>query len=126
MAIVKGITKRAEIPHEPGEWMELRRLSWRQLEQASDAQSDAALQRIKKLGGDLIGALRGLAGDQEQNPAAKYDRAVVLKSGIVNWSYNVPVTPENIDDLDKETADWAVEEILGMHAPRTEEERKND
>lgn len=126
MAIVKGITKRAEIPHEPGEWMELRRLSWRQLEQASDAQSDAALDRMKRLGGDLLKALRDTVSNQEQNPTAKYDQAAVLKSGIVNWSYNVPVTPENIDDLDKETADWAVEEILGMHAPRTEEERKND
>lgn len=120
-----GISRRVEIPHEPGEWLEIKRLSWRQLEASAEAQTNALLSRMKSLGGDMVKAMRGLAGEQEQKPGAKYDRGNVLNCGIVRWSYGEEVTPANIDALDEETAEWAFEEILALNKPRTEEERKN-
>lgn len=125
MAIVSNVTRRAEIPHEPGEWVEIRRLSWRQLEKASDLQTNASLARMRALGGDLLGALRSSSSQQQADPAASYDRAFVLNAGIVRWSYDVPVSPESIDLLDEETAAWVFREILALHKPRTEEEQKN-
>lgn len=124
MALVSKLTRRVEIPHEPGQWMELRRLSWRQLEAASDLASDAALKRMSQMGSDMLAAIRSTSGQQAADPAAAYDRAAILQAGIAAWSYDAEVTPENIDALDEETAAWAVREILAMNG-RTEEDRKN-
>lgn len=125
MAIVTNVTKRVEIPHEPDQWMEIKKLSWRQLEATKDAQTNALLARMKSLGGDMVKALQGAVEDQKQKPGTQHDRGGVLNCGIVAWSYDVPVTPANVDALDEETAAWAVEEILALNAPRTDEERKN-
>ena len=48
--IVKSITKQVDIPHEPGEWMLFKRLSWRQLDEASDIASDASFEAHQKDG----------------------------------------------------------------------------
>ena len=125
MALVNNITKRLEIPHESGEWMEIKKLSWAQLEAASDVASMAAMERIGKMGGDVIAAIKGATADQERPPGSEYDKAAVLKSGILRWSYDAKVTTDTINQLDKETADWAFEQILGLNKPRTEEETKN-
>lgn len=125
MAIVTGATRRVDIPHEPGEWMELKRLSWRQKELATDVASKEGLDRMKSLSGDLLKALRELGKEQEQKLESKYDRGIVLECGIARWSYDAKVTKENIGALDEETAEWAFREILQLNAPRTEEEQKN-
>ena len=123
MAIVSGVTKRMPIPHEPDEWMELKRLSWRQKELAAEIQSDAMLKRLKQMGGDLVKALQAVGKKQEQDPVTKYDQGTVLKAGIVKWSYDAEINDENIEALDEETANWAMREILSMN--KTEEEQKN-
>lgn len=127
MAIITGITKRVDIPHEPNEWMELRRLSWRQLELAETVGSEEALKRVKKMGGDMLASLQKMNKKTEQvaDPSARYDQGTVLEAGIVNWSYDAEVNKENIDNLDSETAKWAFDEILSLNKPRTEADRKN-
>ena len=125
MGLVTGVTKQVEIPHEPNEWMVLRKLSWKQLEAASDVKTAAQLEQMKRLGGDLISAMQKAAGDRQQAPGDAYDRAVVLAGGIVQWSYEPAVSGETIYQLDEETAAWAFREILGLNAPRTDDERLN-
>lgn len=127
MALVSRITKRVEIPHEPGEWMEFRKLSWKQLEEASDVTSDAMFDKMKKMGGDIISALKSLEEkeSQPQNSNAKYDRDTVLQKGIAKWSYSDALNGGTIGLLDEETASWAFDEILSLNQPRTEEETKN-
>lgn len=125
MALVTNIIHRAEIPHEPGEWMDLARLSWRQQELATNIASQEGLKRLKALGGDLLKAMRDFGKEQEQKIEAKFDRGFVLEAGIVNWSYDAKVNKENIDALDEQTADWAFREILQLNIPRTEDEQKN-
>ncbi len=125
MGIVTGISQHVDIPHEPGESMELRKLTWRQLDAASDAASGAALKRLKGYGPEVIQALRSLGNEQQKKPEAEYDRRAVLCAGIAAWSYDVPVTPENIDLLDEATAKWAFDEILSANKPRSEQEQKN-
>ncbi|MDD5502586.1 MAG: hypothetical protein PHH26_03880 [Candidatus Thermoplasmatota archaeon] len=125
MALVTGVTKKVEIPHEPGKWMELKRLSWRQLEAAAEIQTDILFERIKKMGSDIVAAFQKAGKEQEIDPLTKYDRGAVLQSGIVKWSYDAKVNEANIDSLDEETAEWAFREILSLNNPRTEEEQKN-
>jgi len=111
--IVKSITKQVDIPHEPGEWMLFKRLSWRQLDEASDIASDASFERIKKMGVEMVQALRTSVAAPAS--AANYDRAYVLNTGILKWSYSDAVNPENIDALDEATAAWAYAEILKLN-----------
>ena len=120
--LVSNTTRRVEIPHEEGEWMEVKKLSWRQLEKASDIATDESFDRLKKMGGDIIAAFSKREAEEKQDPTTKYDRASILQMGIVKWSYDAEVKPENIDLLDEETAEWAFQEIL---KPKTEEEAKN-
>ena len=112
--IVKSITKQVDIPHEPGEWMLFRKLSWRQLDEASDLASDASFARIKRMGAEMIKALRSSAIPPPDN-VESYDRAYVLNAGIVKWSYEDDVNKENIDGLDEATAAWAYAEILKLN-----------
>ncbi len=128
MAIVNNTARRVEIPHESGEWFEIKRLSWRQLELAQEEASNKLLERMKQMGGDLVTALRQV-GEEEKNkdrdPVEKYDRWIVLRGAIVKWSYDEKLNDENIEALDEETAQWAFREILSLNEPRTEEETKN-
>ncbi len=125
MAIVTKVVKKLDIPHEDGEHMELRRLSWRQLEQAQEVATEELYERIKKMGPEVIASFQKSGNQQQQEAVPNYDRSTVLKLGIAGWSYDAEVTPENIDCLDEQTAAWAYDEIMAMSKPRPEEERKN-
>lgn len=124
--LVTNQSKRVEIPHEKDEWMEFRKLSWRQMEIAEEIQTDLLLKRMKSMGADMVKALRdAVKGKEEQDPFKRYDKSTVLDVGIVKWSYEAEITKENIETLDEVTADWAFKEILSLNKTRTDEEVKN-
>ena len=112
--LVRSVTKRLEIPHEPGEHMTLRRLSWSQLDQAREAATMASLARAAKMGPEMIVALRQ-STDGEASEGSQYDKATVLSYGISGWSYDAEATAANINLLDEQTADWAFMEILKLN-----------
>lgn len=113
MGLVVGMTNRVNIPHEPGEWMQFRRLSWRTLQEASDRRTDDVITRFADIGGDMLSSLGAQRTvDNVQDDANSHDWVTVLRAGIVAWSYTDNVTAASIDDLDSETAEWAVREIL--------------
>ena len=111
MALTKGVTRKVEIPHEEGAWLELRQLNYRQLAEARRVKLD-----------DLFTVMRGLKdialpqqdGQAVADPLAGYDVGVLLRYGIVAWSYGETVTP---DELDDRTAQWAAREIVAMAVP---------
>jgi len=125
MGLVTEVTKRIDIPHEDGEWLEVRRLSWRELETADNAASEASTERIKRMGGDIIKAVMSLRDKEREEQATGYDKLTVLRLGLIGWSYDVKLSPESIDLLDEETAEFAYREILALSNPRTEEASKN-
>lgn len=88
-------TVRFEIPHEPGEWIELRRLPWGRLKTyASSGLSEAEV------------------------------GSAMLVDAIAGWSYDAEVTPEHVDCLDPATATWVggqLEKLLGVDAARGED-----
>jgi len=128
MPIVSGITKRIEHPFEAGVSATIRQLSWRQREEASEEQMNRAMTRVKNIGPELLREFQrtGEQVNPDADPATTYDRGTVIQAGLVSWSYEDEVTPENIDGLDQATADWLFREIIAFSGPRTEEERKND
>ena len=110
--LVDRHVKRLDVPHEPGEWLELRRLSFgelRDLRRESEGAYLAALavlpdnvldaqlrleseraekrrkaaEEAKAAGADDVPAADGPKGD----PLAGKDIATVLGFGVVGWSY---------------------------------------
>lgn len=130
MALRSGYTKRSEIPHEAGEWMDLRLLGWHELGQAQRARQGESFENIKLMGKDLYKTMQevrtelGSAVDTAGDPLQQYDLGTVLKLGIVGWSYDAPVNDETVKQLDTQTAEWAARIIVGVVA-ETEAERKN-
>lgn len=129
MAIVTGLTKKVEIPHEKGEWIIIRQLSKRQKEKAAEARLNSVVGLAKRMGPELmdrLGGKEGRATPTVDNPNDAYDWPTVLRSGIAEWSYKEPVSAEAIDGLDEATANFAFEQILAFSGPPSEEEVKND
>ena len=124
MALTKRLTRKIDIPHEPGEHLTIRQLGWRDLEAARQAQQRAAMRNVKDMGGDVLKVLRDARGQAEiaqadADPLTAYDLGTLLHFGITGWSYTddegkpVPVTPDTIDQLDEKTARWAALAIVG-------------
>lgn len=118
--------RREDIPHEPGQWMELRSLTWPELEKARKIKQSATFADLGDIGPDTLKQLQGLTSDAVadavSDPLATLDVLTVLSVGILRWSYAAEVTVANIERLDSETARWAAREIV--QAPN-EEQRKN-
>lgn len=122
-------TRRLDVPGEAGEWIEVRPLSGRRKREAIKARQAAALQTMTELGSDTLAAIRAgresMADDAKDDvdPYAQYDQEHVLASSIVAWSYDVPVTPESIDDLDAPTQDYLFRELVKPLIQRSEREK---
>jgi hypothetical protein len=124
------VKKRLDVPKEDGQWIEIRKLPWRKLREASETQQHAAFAFVKTLGKDGMAAVKEVTAEQiaafKANPAASYDPGVLMRSAVTAWSYSDKPTPEQIDDLDPDTASWLVDEIVALsRPPRDEEAAKN-
>lgn len=118
--LVSKKTRRIDLPHEPGQYIEIRSLSYFEIEKSK--------QRKLK---DLMMLFSGVdlpefkvpddLKDREPDPVASHDTAFLLVKGIVGWSYDAEVGPETIAMLDAKTAELVIREILGIE---TEEETK--
>src|SRR4030095_3750994 len=109
--ITKGVTERREIPHEPGEWFEIKLLSWQELEHARDTRSRKSLANIRDMGQEVYGAIQQAATNAAAAPVDRtiednYDRMALLIAGVVGWSYPEPVSVETLGQLDETTAHW--------------------
>lgn len=123
--IVTGQTWESDIPHEPGEKITFRRLSWKEWAKAIEVRQTAELENLSRISGDMLTALKDVPRVENVSIESKYDKGTVLKAGIVNWTYAGKVNPENIDALDEVTADWAFEQVVATLKPRTDTEQKN-
>lgn len=125
------VTKRLDIPGELGQWILIRKLPWRKLREASQVQQREAFAAVRALGKDGLDAVSDVTPDQIQafknNPSAQYDPGTLLRAAILQWSYSDKPTPEEIEDLDTDTADWLLHEVVALaKPPRDEVTAKND
>lgn len=125
---------RREIPHEPGEWMDFCKLSWRQMRDARKRQEKDNIATVKEFGAEFIQALNSDGGEkkakkllqeQQYDPRA-FDQETLLSEGIVAWSYQMELDLTSVAQLDEVTADWAMREIIAINRPMSEEEEKKD
>jgi DNA replication initiation complex subunit (GINS family) len=120
-----------DVPFDDGQTVTIQKLSGRQLERARQEQQFASLEFVKRIGGASfqreLQAARKDAPDADQvervDPYRRYDRATVLQKGIVDWSYGA-ITPEAIDDLSEQAADWLAHEILTLTLPDLDGDEK--
>lgn len=130
----KQVTKDVEVGEEI---VTIRKLSGKKLQLAREVRRGEQVSNMRELGAEMIRAFRE---EKEKMAAAKpealpipaqepsleekqkarrdsfseYDRDTVLVSGIAKWTAKVPVNPENIADLDEETAQKLHDEILDL------------
>lgn len=123
-----------EIPHEPGETVDFKRLSWRELRDARRIAQAEQRQVLRELGGDLMKAiLEAEDGDEEgerriqrakrrlQNDESNFDTEAILTLSIAGWSYDQPVTKESRDRLDERTAMWIKQTAIDLTVGEEEE-----
>jgi hypothetical protein len=132
--MLDGTPERVDIPHEPGQWFELRRLSWKQLRKARKIVEEEQREIAKSFGAEFVAALTSGRVDEDrarrliqeqQYRAVNFDTEVMLEQGIVAWSYDKPLNVDTIEQLDERTAVWAVQEIINLCKPLDEVAEKN-
>ena len=117
MALV-GRTERRDIPGEDGEWMEFRKLTGGELDQAEEVQTQRSLAMVKGLDPAAVSAIRtdpGVPVVAVPDPASSYDKDTLVQYGVVAWSYSEPCDAEHKRLLEAATRDWAASAIVEMN-----------
>ncbi len=100
MSLCSLTTRRVEIPHEEGAWVDLKPLS-------------AKLLHTIGLEAARIGR-EALKADEFDTDAEGYaETSLMLTKAIVAWSYDAPVDQEHVDDLDLQTTVFLKSELMG-------------
>ena len=116
----------------------IRKLSWKSLSKAEEARTIAQIGNMRALGGELLKALRSeevqaaakLAASEavaEEKAAANatkarydaYDQERILSLGVESKN-GVPFKPEEVDELDKVTAEILHRAIVDLSDPLPE------
>lgn len=131
MALVRNITKSVDIPGETGEAATIRKLNHKILKTAAKARQSEGVGFMREVGGELLKALKDededklkKIQDKQESNVNNYDRDILLKEGIVAWTYEGKL-PQDTDDLDENTAKFLAEQILEFSRGETKEEAKN-
>ena len=99
MALISGAVHRVEVPHEPGEWFEFRRLSAAQTRERKLLSLAALVAQAPEV---------ATLDERESVESARVGLALAwARACLVGWSYSVPCTVEAIDLLDAPTLVWA-------------------
>src|SRR3972149_911108 len=106
MALV-GRTERRDIPGEDGEWMEFRKLTGGELDQAEQIQTQRSLAMIRGLDSGAMSAIRSDPVVAQPEPAAAYDKDTLVQYGVVAWSYGEACEADAKKRLEAATRDWA-------------------
>jgi hypothetical protein len=101
MSLCSLTTRKLDIPHEAGEWIEIRPLSAKRLHTIT-----LEAKRV---------AREAASADEMDTDAEGFAlSSVMLREAIVSWSYDAPVTQDTVDDLDIVTTTWLVGAINGV------------
>ena len=117
MALV-GRTERRDIPGEPGEWIDFRKLTGGELDEAEAVQTHRSLSMVKGLDSAVMSAIRtdpGVPVVAVPDPASSYDKDTLVQYGVVAWSYSEPCDAEHKRLLEAATRDWAASAIVEMN-----------
>lgn len=117
------VSERIPLPCDEGQWIQVRKLTGRESDQAQDAHRSAfASGRINAYAATFRRALEHGATDPQvmqalNDPLTGYDRFVVATAGLVAWSYDRATDAEAINDLDDEAVDFIARAVLKLTKP---------
>lgn len=127
---IAGRTISVPVPHEADQSFVFRSLGHKLLRKANKqylneiakdiADIDIAKLRDAISDGDLD---REVGGDSSGSSDYAYDRDMILEAGIVSWTYGEAVSPEALENLDEETAEWAFRQIVDMSRRKVAERK---
>src|SRR5262245_6154413 len=127
------VTTTGAIPWDPGQTVTIQRLSGNHLAAARQASITASMAFVKQMGGPAMqreladvtaDAVKAELATRAADPLRQYDRATVLAHGVKAWTYPDPVTPDRLDDLTDDAADFLAREILALTLPNGAGEKK--
>lgn len=129
---------RMEVPHEPGEWIDVRQLGYTELEACRDAVTKKFFDNLRTMGTDVVAQFTQMqqaqpeliAEAQAAKDAAQpdqFDRTLLFQKSVVAWSYQPAFTPDLLPQLDERTAEWLYRAITQMYTGEGEsdEDRGN-
>ena len=121
-------TRRLDLPHEPGAWIDVRLPAWPVLVRARNIKQRDAIASLSEWDEEGMRKARASAEGVERttaisDPADEYDWAMLLEAVVTGWSYPETVSPETIAELDEETARFVVRSVVPER--RSEEDLKN-
>jgi len=130
MGLVRGQAKRLDVPGEPGQWVEIKKLPWGLLDGAREARTKAVIEGARLWGPDMISAINsGRERSDVQAAAAdpynEFDRGFLLRHAVLSWSYDAAL-PDGVEDLEEETAEWLKREIVDFNSSRRTEAEQLD
>ncbi len=120
--LTSRILKDWPIPGEEGEWLRLRMLPGKKLQEAKEVETLKQLLIFKQMGREGLEAigemtLRKADAVLKADPLAAYDIDTLNRAGIVGWSYDEPFQPVKVEELDEATRRAAATELLKMAKP---------
>ena len=112
MLIDRNQLERLSVPHELGEWVDIRALTGAEMDRASDVMTEKALKQF----GDSLEAIMNVSSKKTeattQNRKQGYDPTTLLNCAVAAWSYHLPVSRDSIELLDAITREWLWEQIV--------------
>jgi len=104
--------KRLNLPHEPGEYVDIQTPPHGAFDVAAEIKSRKAMEQAAQLPPAILQGSMEAARTSERDPLETYDKATLIEAAVVGWSYDEQVTPESIARLDLQTADLVFKEIV--------------
>lgn len=121
MAVIEPNAVWVEIPHEPGNELNLAALTWGQLKEAKKVRSSEAIASMREMGGDLVQALPNrdtadrMLTEALADPLDSFSLVTLLTEGIKGWRGPAYDAHEfDIAKLDERTAEWAARAVYRM------------
>ena len=114
MALIDKSPKRFDIPHELGEWVELRLLSGAEMDSAQESATAKMMARMT----DILSAMKSVPQTESKPDDSitarriAYDPTILLGHAVLAWSYGAEVNSETVGQLDAVTRDWLWETIV--------------
>lgn len=120
MAIITDHSDRYNHPHEPDQWVMLKRLSGAQMDEADYTNTTKVLERLgpimAAMGPEATQQSQAQAKDQDPNDIktrrSGYDPGVLIKYAVTGWSYPEEPDDNPADMLDAITRDWLWDTIV--------------
>lgn len=124
-------TRRLDIPDEPGEWFEVRELSYGELEECRRERSRQRMATVREMGGEVLRAVaeaeqsgehdkeiaEARAENERKAALDAFDPELLVTKSVVAWTYEPRFQASRLTKLDVKTFTWLFETLAEHYAP---------